>query len=440
MALTDDILEYAASLIQDTTPDMVRERVGALLQELAVRLGQAQLRSGGKNGDELWALCPYHDDHRVGSFSVNSAHGRFFCFACGAQGTVLKLAKKILPAAQFEQLSGWLKPEHLHMIRPVYEEDGMFPLPDSLLHPFIQYPARLIAKNHPVHLLKTLDVRLDHLHNRIIFPVRNSAGQLVGIQSRALDDSDVVRWKWYREEIEAMLGLDFMLEHGLEDYRPPRSSAFYLEQFAFRDLVADTGPATLVLVEGMGDALRVIESGYMVLGLFGTQMGRTQTSRLLGLIQNRRHSTRVVIAFDGDSAGRKAAIEVAVQLFMHCDVCIASLPEGKDPEDMPIPMLRSELRDASSCSYILASDSEDAVVFRRAMKIMLTNKTGGTEEQAKTKAYFDHKRTEANTDVESVNWAPPETQRILEDLRAIIAAGGNLSEVLNTSFPSNEND
>jgi hypothetical protein len=431
MTLADEIMMHAVSLIQDITPDMVRERVGTLLQELAARLRQAELRSGGKNGEELWALCPYHDDHRVGSFSVNSGHGRYFCFACGAQGTVLKLARKVLSSAQFDQLSGWLKPEHLHLIRPVYEEDGMFPLPDSILSPFVRYPARLINKHHPIHLLEQLDVRLDHLHGRIIFPVRNSAGQLVGIQSRAMDDNDPIRWKWYREEIEAMLGLDFMLEHGLEDYRPPRRSAFYLEQFAFRDLIADTGPLTLVLVEGMGHALRVIESGFMVLGLFGTQLGRTQASRLLGAIRNRKHPTRVVIAFDGDGPGRTAAIEVAVQLFMHCDVAIAALPEGKDPEDMPVPALRKLLGTAPDCGQILMSSSDDALIFRKALSNLLTIKTGGTEEQTRRKAYFDHKRTEEDTSAELVSWAPPETQRILEDLRAIIAAGGDLAKVLN---------
>ena len=31
-------------------------------------------------------LCPFHDDHRAGSFMVNWDPGAFICFSCGARG------------------------------------------------------------------------------------------------------------------------------------------------------------------------------------------------------------------------------------------------------------------------------------------------------------------------------------------------------------------
>lgn len=42
---------------------------------------------------EYWALCPYHPDTHIGSFSV-SERG-FKCFACGAQGSLRALARKL---------------------------------------------------------------------------------------------------------------------------------------------------------------------------------------------------------------------------------------------------------------------------------------------------------------------------------------------------------
>lgn len=31
-------------------------------------------------------LCPFHDDHSIGSFKVNLENGAYICFSCGAKG------------------------------------------------------------------------------------------------------------------------------------------------------------------------------------------------------------------------------------------------------------------------------------------------------------------------------------------------------------------
>ncbi len=40
--------------------------------------------------DELYCLCPFHDDTRVGNFSINLTNGLYFCFACLSKGNILE--------------------------------------------------------------------------------------------------------------------------------------------------------------------------------------------------------------------------------------------------------------------------------------------------------------------------------------------------------------
>lgn len=37
-------------------------------------------------GSRAYGLCPFHNDHRIGSFVVNGNKGKFICFACGEKG------------------------------------------------------------------------------------------------------------------------------------------------------------------------------------------------------------------------------------------------------------------------------------------------------------------------------------------------------------------
>ena len=39
-----------------------------------------------KRGIEYVCLCPFHDDHTIGNFSINPAKGVYKCFSCGAGG------------------------------------------------------------------------------------------------------------------------------------------------------------------------------------------------------------------------------------------------------------------------------------------------------------------------------------------------------------------
>jgi hypothetical protein len=46
--------------------------------------------------NEAAFLCPYHDDHKVGSFSVNLETGQNNCFSCGAGGGFVRVVQTVL--------------------------------------------------------------------------------------------------------------------------------------------------------------------------------------------------------------------------------------------------------------------------------------------------------------------------------------------------------
>ncbi len=55
-----------------------------ILDKFGIQLEGQRLRKGGQ---ELTALCPFHEDTRA-SFSLNVQEGIYNCFSCGAKGRI----------------------------------------------------------------------------------------------------------------------------------------------------------------------------------------------------------------------------------------------------------------------------------------------------------------------------------------------------------------
>ncbi|MCS7084875.1 MAG: CHC2 zinc finger domain-containing protein, partial [Bacteroidia bacterium] len=56
--------------------------------------------------DEYWALCPFHQE-KTPSFSVSDKKQSFYCFGCGAKGSLKSLAKKLnVQVNNFSQKTG----------------------------------------------------------------------------------------------------------------------------------------------------------------------------------------------------------------------------------------------------------------------------------------------------------------------------------------------
>lgn len=343
----------AGDLTEDDS-QRIKEAAAALSAALAeVSL---YLETGRRIGEELEALCPFHEDQRLGNFRVNMKTGFFMCWACGAAGGVHRLLgglgigdpeiKKLLKGVDFDAISLFLE-QRLHS-----KETGVASIPsipEGILSKFPYRPRLYLERGHSAKLLDQLEVSYDPEHMRVVFPIRRASGDLVAIQSRALDP-DSIRWKFYKDELKRLLPADVIRDYGLEDYEPPRRIVFFNEHNVFMSLAAGRLKRPLVLVEGPGHAMRVMAAGYPSVASFGTHLADIQLSRLMHAFrQIRVHQgarPRIILATDGDAAGRASAIRTSLDIGPTVDVHLARIPPGHDPEDLTARELRGVLQGA----------------------------------------------------------------------------------------------
>lgn len=329
-----------------------------LVTELAGKLGQTF-----RMKDELMALCPFHDDKTLGSFYLNLTNGVYYCWSCQAKGNLVRLANKLQVGERgdFRGVSIERLTEHIVAGMSRGRDDipmELLPvLPESVLdhvEPLNEW------RGHWLSTLRRLEVGYDPLFNRVVFPVRTHRGGLVGIQSRALSPHAKLRWKFYRSEFRLCTNWD---EHNivtLLNYEVPRASVFYGETVSWNWFNPDSkSTKPLVLCEGPGHALRILEAGYPCLATFGTSVSNMQVSRLRAALR-RRHKGSVVLCYDGDAAGRRAVGILEGQMPHYVDVRIAELPEGKDPEDLDVVSLAKVLEEAKPSYYRRLSEDWEA--------------------------------------------------------------------------------
>jgi len=153
--------------------------------------------------------------------------------------------------------------------------------------------------------------RYDRFRDRIMFPIHDARGQVIGFGGRVLGDGEPK----YLNSPETPL-----FSKGRELY------GLFLARGAIRD------SGTVVVVEGYMDVVALAQHGieYAVATL-GTATTPVHVQKLF------RQSDRVVFCFDGDSAGRRAAwraLENALPVLADGkNAAFLFLPDGDDPDD-----------------------------------------------------------------------------------------------------------
>ncbi len=333
---------------------------------------QVALRPKGK---EFAGLCPFHDDKNP-SMQVSPAKQIYKCFSCGAGGDVFSFVmnyhKMTFPEAikhlaeragieVEEQGAGYrdqgsgpserdklkeangqaleffralLKhPDHGQTARDYIERRGISP---EMVADFqIGYApdrwdglVQMITKNGwdaSNHILAGLisprkqspNPQLptpnpdcyDRLRHRLIFPIFDAIGRPIAFGGRKLREEDEPK---YLNSPETKLFNKSATLYGLHLAKKPIIDA-----------------KTAVIVEGYTDVIACHQYGARnVVATLGTALTAEHVREL------RRYAEKVVLIFDADEAGQKAA-DRAVELFLtgDLDVYIAVLPEGLDPAD-----------------------------------------------------------------------------------------------------------
>lgn len=378
----EEVLDSAASSIEEAMKQVV-----------------SSLDQVSRRGDRLLALCPFHDDKHAGSFYVNPSTGWYKCFACDASGGLYRLMEQLglddthvraqLKGVDFRVLADFIS-------GPVESDKGsVLALPESLLRQYNKRPLRLVQKGHPKELIDAMDIGFDTTRNRITFPVRYVTGELVAIQTRAMDLSDRQRWKFYRSEILEDLGRELVDQYGLHDYTPPRTSIFFNEHNVLSGMLSGHVTKPVVLCEGPGHVLRVLKTGFPCLGSFGVSLAEEQLDRLVDALVRVQRWTgaapRLIIATDGDEAGRTSAFKTALRIGPRADVRIARLPRGKDPEDLTVQQLRPLLLGAEPMRAYLSADDQDGDWAREAVAKYARSVVQAQESQRRREAFLRKK-------------------------------------------------
>jgi DNA primase len=153
----------------------------------------------------------------------------------------------------------------------------------------------------------------DYFPQRLMFPLADSRGRIVGFQARKLREDDPLRGKYVNS---------------------PEGELFHKSAILYGLHLARTAIAKqerAVIVEGNTDVIALRQAGVEAVV---ASMGTALTERQLKELQ--RLTRRIYLCFDSDAAGEDATLrgmELATSLGF--DVRVVTLPKGQDPADAP---------------------------------------------------------------------------------------------------------
>ncbi|MDB5259629.1 MAG: dnaG [Candidatus Taylorbacteria bacterium] len=160
----------------------------------------------------------------------------------------------------------------------------------------------------------------DRFRDRIMFPINDSSGRVIAFSGRILHDDE--KSAKYLNSPDTPLYTKSTVLYGIDKAKQD----IRLKNYS----IMVEGQMDLVLSHQAGIKNTVAVSGT---ALADTVMSRDNVVNNLGIV--RRLSSNVILAFDSDSAGRKAAMRSAqIALSLGMDVKIAQIVGGKDPADM----------------------------------------------------------------------------------------------------------
>ncbi len=315
-----------------------------------------------RSGASYKALCPFHDE-KSPSFIVQRGDSHYHCFGCGAHGDAIAFLMGHLKMSFSESIE--MLAEKFNVPLEIDSENKTKEIPKAplreanlqamrfyhfyLLHSYEGQEALKYLYNRGIDLdfirmfqiglapkemglmsniLKDKGVLEKHLmtvalvketsfkkkreffSDRIMFPIKDGFGHVIGFSARK-----------YKEDT-----------FGPKYINTPETSLFKKSEVVFglhecRRRIAKERKA--IIVEGQVDALRLIQSGFDLSVAGGGTAFTTHHARQiiqLGV-------THVYLAFDGDEAGRQAAIKVG-DFFQKegIETFVCQFPEGQDPD------------------------------------------------------------------------------------------------------------
>ncbi len=328
-----------------------KEKIRASIDIAEVVSEVVSLQAAGKG--QLKGLCPFHNE-KTPSFHVNQDRGFYYCFGCNAKGDVFDFLMQtqgidfseslrilgqrsgieVTPPSQID-----LKKRDLYELNKIAlkyfldnlnDEVNGYLLDRKLSQESIDkfeigfatdswdsFLKFALAKNiTEQELLNAGLIRknennrtYDYFRNRIIFPIKDYLGRVVGFSGRVIDDS----LPKYLNTSETAIFKKAELLYGLDTAK-----------HAIREA------KTAIVVEGFMDAIALQQTGFgNTVAALGANLSMQQAIAL-----KRMDVNLVYLAFDADEAGQRAILSGLDQKIGNEFLIKAvSVPYGKDPAD-----------------------------------------------------------------------------------------------------------
>ncbi|MDF1796966.1 MAG: DNA primase [Coxiellaceae bacterium] len=314
-----------------------------------------------KNGMRYKGLCPFHNE-KSPSFTVNAERQFFYCFGCGARGDVIEFVRQYDHLDFIDalgQLAGQLGLE----IPKSDNDDGQ---PRESKEPYYQVLAE--CSQYYQQLLKQQPAAIDYLKSR---GLSGAIAKQYGV-GFSIDSWDALSKHIGKDKLDTLLQAGMLIEKDggrrYDRFRgrvmfPIRDTRGRVIGFGARGLNKDQQPKYLNSPEtpvfhknralyGLYEALQanrtleqvIIVEGYMdVIAL--AQHDITIAVATLGTATNPKHlqlllryTQSMVFCFDGDRAGREAAwsaLKVNLPVLRDgISLRFVLLPEGEDPDSL----------------------------------------------------------------------------------------------------------
>jgi len=359
-----------------------------------------------KAGANYSACCPFHNE-KSPSFTVSPSKQFYHCFGCGAHGTAISFLMEFNGLSFIEAIHELAK--QVGMIVPQEKNDPDKPqskvvvgLQETLQTAANYYKAELKKSQRAIEYLKGRGLsgqiaakfqigyapagwqnlqsvfpnydhevlttaglvvendqgkRYDRFRDRIMFPIHNQKGEVIGFGGRVINPEDTPK---YYNSPETPL---FQKGHELYGL------------FVARRAIRDAGCA--LVVEGYMDVVALAQYGidYAVAAL-GTATTPFHITKLM------RQTEEVVFSFDGDNAGRAAAWRAAMNalpaLTDGLKLRFMFLPATHDPDsyirEFGKERFELEIQNAMPLSqYIIQHLSENNVLSSQEDKVKFLN-------------------------------------------------------------------
>jgi DNA primase len=321
-----------------------------------------------RTGQRWTGLCPFHGE-KTPSFSVNAEEGRYYCFGCRAKGDQITWVRETQhldfmdalrqladragidlhedanagtarkerqeAMAAMDRAVAWYHERLLNSpdARPAREylrsrglggdiarqfKLGWAPDEWDALSTSLKLNEKVLSDTG-LGFVNKRDRRQDALRARVIFPIFDPSGKAIAVGGRILPSST--------NEPRPDGRVEPKYKNSPETPIYSKRRTLYALNFAKDDIIKS---GEIIVCEGYTDVIAFFTAGMpRAVATCGTALGEDHFKIM------RNFATRIVLAYDADSAGQSAAASVYRWESQHeVDVFVAKLPKGTDPAEL----------------------------------------------------------------------------------------------------------